>query len=80
MGPQPEADSVPGQGGAVLAPGVSLQDLREAGDGRDQRHQENRGQHGGGGAGIWVLVTAHFLFLCIFLKWMAAINYPSHGG
>ena len=50
MGPQPVADSVPGQGGAVLTLGVRLQDLGEAGDHREQRHQEHRGQHGGGGA------------------------------
>ena len=42
-GPQPVADSVPGEGGAVLALGLRLQDLGEAGDGRDQRHQEHRG-------------------------------------
>ena len=47
-GPQPVADSVPGEGGAVLALGLRLQDLGEAGDSRDQRHQEHRGQHGGG--------------------------------
>ena len=47
VGPQPVADSVPGQGGAVLAPGVSVQHGGEAGDHRDQQHQHHRGQHGG---------------------------------
>ena len=44
-GPQPVADSVPGQGGAVLAPGVIVQHRGEAGD--HQHHQQHRGQHGG---------------------------------
>ena len=46
------ADSVPGQGGAVLAPWVSVHCVQhrgvgEAGDHRDQGHQQHRGQHGG---------------------------------
>ena len=48
------ADSVPGQGGAVLAPWVSVHCVQhrgvgEAGDHRDQGHQQHRGQHGGAG-------------------------------
>ena len=49
VGSQPVADGVPGQGGALLALGLQDLGVGEAGDHRDQPHQEDRGQHGGDG-------------------------------